>query len=45
MGREKKSFFKETYSGVYPKWPNSWIHRTDFKPLLTIFITEKSYTI
>ena len=23
-------FFKETYSGVYSKWPNFWIHNTDF---------------
>ena len=23
-------FFKETYSGVYSKWPNFWIHSTDF---------------
>ena len=28
MGREEK-VFKETYSGVYPKWPNSWIHSTN----------------
>ena len=24
-------FFKEIYSGVYPKWPNSWIHNIGFK--------------
>ena len=28
MGREEK-VFKETYSSVYPKWPNSWIHNTN----------------
>ena len=30
-GRREK-VFKETYSGVYPKGPNSWIHSTGFKP-------------
>ena len=28
IGREV-NVFKETYSGVYPKWPNSWIHSTN----------------
>ena len=30
---EGGKFFKETYSDVYPKYSNSWIHNTDFKPL------------
>ena len=38
MKRGEKFFFKETYSGVYPKRPNSWIHSTSFKPLLLTFI-------
>ena len=24
--------FKKIDSGVYKKWPNFWIHNTDFKP-------------
>ena len=32
--------FKETYSGVYPKRPNSWIHSTGFKPLLLTLIFQ-----
>ena len=28
-------FFKEIYSGVYPKRSNSWIHSTYFKPIFT----------
>ena len=28
-----RRFFKEIYSGVYPKRPNSWIHSTGFKLL------------
>ena len=31
--RKGRRFFKETYSGVYPKGPNSWIHDTSYKPL------------
>ena len=33
-------FFKETYSSVYPKWPNSWIHSTCFKPFLLTLIFQ-----
>ena len=33
-------FFKETYSDVYPKGPNSWIHNTGFKPLLLTLIFQ-----
>ena len=38
--REGRRFFKETYSGVYPKGPNSWIYSTDFKHLLLILIFQ-----
>ena len=38
--RSDKFFFKETYSGVYPKTPNSWIYSTRFKPLLLTFIFQ-----
>ena len=31
--RERKEGFKATDSGLYPKWLNSWIHSTYFKPL------------
>ena len=24
---------KESDNAVYPKWPKSWIHNTDLKPL------------
>ena len=37
---EGRRFFKEIYSGVYPKWPNSWIHNTGFKPLLLTLIFQ-----
>ena len=40
MGRGEKVFFKETYSDVYPKGPNSWIHNTGFKPLLLTLIFQ-----
>ena len=30
---ERREGFKESNNTVYPKGPNSWIHRTDFKPL------------
>ena len=33
-------FFKETYSGIYPKEPNSWIHSTWFKSLLLKLIFQ-----
>ena len=33
-------FFKETYSGVYPKGPNSCIRSTAFKPLLFTLIFQ-----
>ena len=33
-------FFKKTYSGVYPKEPNSWIHSTCFKLLLLTLIFQ-----
>ena len=32
-GERGEGFFKETYSSVYPKGPNSWIHSTSFKSL------------
>ena len=37
---EKVFFFLETYSGIYPKRSNSWIHSTDFKPLLLTLIFQ-----
>ena len=37
MGEIKK---KKTYSSVYPKWPNSWIHNTSFKSLLLTLIFQ-----
>ena len=37
---EGRRFFKETYSDIYPKWPNSWIHNTGFKPLLLTLIFQ-----
>ena len=39
---EGRRFFKETYSGVYPKGPNSWIHSTGFKPLKLTLILQSS---
>ena len=33
-------FFKKTYSGVYPKEPNFWIHGTCFKLLLLTLIFQ-----
>ena len=33
-------FFKETYSGVFPKGPNSWIYSIKFKPLLLTLIFQ-----
>ena len=35
-----RRFFKEIYSGVYPKGPNFWIYSTDFKPLLLTLIFQ-----
>ena len=29
---EMREDLKKTYSGVYQKGPNSWIHSTNFKP-------------
>ena len=29
--RKQEEYFKETDSGIYLKWPNSWIHSTNFK--------------
>ena len=37
---EGRRFFKETYSDIYPKWPNSWIHNTGFKPRLLTLIFQ-----
>ena len=33
IGRGEK-IFKEIYNGIYLKGLNSWIHNTDFKPLI-----------
>ena len=51
MGKD----LKETDSGVYPKWPNSWIYSTDFKVMFgnsfcflfskTCFLEYKEKTI
>ena len=30
---ERGQGLKETYSGINPKEPNSWIHSIGFKPL------------
>ena len=37
---ERRRFFKETYSCVYPKGSISWIYSIDFKPLLLILIFQ-----
>ena len=37
---ERRRFFKEAYSGVYPKGSNSWIHSIYFKPLLVTLIFQ-----
>ena len=37
---EGRKFFKETYSGVYLKGPNSWIYSTGFKPILLTLILQ-----
>ena len=37
---EGRRFFKETYSDIYPKWLNSWIHNTGFKPRLLTLIFQ-----
>ena len=40
-GEMGECFFKETYSGIYPKGSNSWIYSTDFKHfLLTLFLRK-----
>ena len=39
-GERGEGFFKETYSGVYPKGSNSWIHNIGFKPLLLTLIFQ-----
>ena len=37
---EERRFFKETYSDVYPKEPNSLIYNSCFKPLLLTLIFQ-----
>ena len=33
--------FKEINSGIYPKWPNSWIHSTEsLETLIKIYINQ-----
>ena len=40
-GEMGECFFKETYSGIYPKGSNSWIYSTNFKHfLLTLFLRK-----
>ena len=38
MQGERGMIFKEIYGGVYPKWPNFWIHSIDFKHLFLTLI-------